>query len=668
MYNEDLDYLILGIDISEQDISDIILTAEKIISEYNSSAEKRIEAYLKKVQCLQKSGEYDKSKEFIDRLLDFNPNMPEALVRLANIYDKNEEYDLAIESSSKAIAIKPDYAYAYYIRGLIYYGKEEYDKAIQDYTKAISCKANLLSAYLKRGAIYNNQSKYNKALKEYDKVLEFQPNNTDAYSGKGHAYLYKGDNRNAIKFLTKSIEIDHDSLYNYWLRSQAYENISEDEKALADIDILLDLEKDNKSLIREIKSRKYSLLAKINDEWEVTKKRFVLYFDIMGFKNFILKNNHEDVFNKMTLLLQEAKIHVEKNKYFIYLVTFSDSIVVFSRDDTIDSVKAIIAFGKSLMSSAMKQEMPVPIKGSIAYGNISVDKTNQIFCGQPIIDAFLFQEDQLCYYGVVFLHSFEKYFNSNKEVFLEIYKEYENELPIIEMKTPLKKGGSVNHLNLNWFSDFNNGFDFDDIISKLKITSGADGDIRKYIDNTIEIYMNIYPRIDIPSYKDKLFILKINSLLKEAYYKTWNGIKIEDYVLPFIAITFDADESDSDNSVLVIGDFIAPNTSNENDINILAKKLTNIDRHLTNLFDEVLDADLRIKIQKIILLKEAVDIEEDRVQEKLNEFNIILANLDREKNNYLMNLVPKSIVPNADNKEDFDAYSNFIETVIGYFK
>ena len=106
------DYLFSDVDRSPKELEEIIADADKIISDSNSDNSKLIEAYLKKAQCLQRLykhkaqcfqrlDKHTESKEFIDRLLVLNPNMPEALVCLGNFYGENYNYDKNIEYTTQ---------------------------------------------------------------------------------------------------------------------------------------------------------------------------------------------------------------------------------------------------------------------------------------------------------------------------------------------------------------------------------------------------------------------------------------------------------------------------------------------------------------------------------------------------------------------------------------
>lgn len=221
---------------------------------------------------------------------------------------------------------------------------------------------------------------------------------------------------------------------------------------------------------------------------ENTNEKFVVFLDILGFKDFIARNRHEDVYMKM-LNLFEIKQTVSRQlntniDEAIDIISFSDSIIIFSKDDTIKSFETISIAAAFLMAFAL--EKSIPIKGAIAHGLLSVDKSKQIYIGQPLIDAYLLQEKEVNYYGVVCHNSIDKFlFNAKERANKDLY---------FITETPLKSG-NINHRNLNWFMflvDFcverslATEKAFDKLMECLAtITSGAP---RKYIDNTVKVF------------------------------------------------------------------------------------------------------------------------------------------------------------------------------------
>jgi len=228
--------------------------------------------------------------------------------------------------------------------------------------------------------------------------------------------------------------------------------------------------------------------------WVTTDSRFVVFLDIMGFKDFVARNTHQHVYEMMTKLSTSKEIvdtFLENNpddKYksrALYTTSFSDSLILFSKDDSPISLEIIEASTSFLVSEAMM--CSIPMKGAIAHGIISVNKKQQIYFGQPLIDAYLLQEE-VNYYGVVLHNSVDSYLNK-----MQVDPDTNIKQQFIEIKTPLKTG-SIMHNNINWFKTLRESTEdkskikekFENIITELKtITSGAP---RKYIDNTIDVF------------------------------------------------------------------------------------------------------------------------------------------------------------------------------------
>jgi tetratricopeptide (TPR) repeat protein len=80
-YNLEINYLLLGIDISPEELAEINAESDKIIAKNTENPEKTTEAYLKKSQCLQKMERYEESRGPIQKALDLFPDMIEALVQ-----------------------------------------------------------------------------------------------------------------------------------------------------------------------------------------------------------------------------------------------------------------------------------------------------------------------------------------------------------------------------------------------------------------------------------------------------------------------------------------------------------------------------------------------------------------------------------------------------------
>ena len=223
--------------------------------------------------------------------------------------------------------------------------------------------------------------------------------------------------------------------------------------------------------------------------WKTTDNRFVAFFDILGFRDLVMRENHKDIYNKLsklsdtTELLRRApsipSITKEYGESDIYTVSFSDSIIFFSKNGDISNFRFFLFAIRLFFADAIKQK--IPIKGGLAYGQISINKSKQIYFGQPIIDSYLIEED-VNYFGIVAHNSIDKYINSIEDdsVLENINKMF------IELKTPLKCG-EITHNNINWFSY--SGFDTKqkliELLNSFKQT--VSGSPRRYLDNTLKV-------------------------------------------------------------------------------------------------------------------------------------------------------------------------------------
>jgi hypothetical protein len=241
--------------------------------------------------------------------------------------------------------------------------------------------------------------------------------------------------------------------------------------------------------------------------WNETPNIFVAFLDIMGFKDRVFREEHKDVKKMLESLRptiedieKEAKKRLqgqiplqEKNKAekstssHIFHVSFSDSIILFSNDHSDESAMEIIINAAVVLSEAIKNE--IPMKGAIAFGEMTVDIQNSLYFGKPLIDAYELQKE-LQLYGVVLHHTAERRLRELKE---------ENILGSLfagNYSVPMKSG-IINHHIISWML-----FSENPIISVEKLYNKVSGSPRLYVDNTIKFVRWIEEEIAKPKEKN----------------------------------------------------------------------------------------------------------------------------------------------------------------------
>src|SRR5207253_1569954 len=114
------------------------------------------------------------------------------------------------------------------------------------------------------------------------------------------------------------------------------------------------------------------------------------FMDIMGFKDLVARKSHDDVkymLNTMVSLNKslesvfgKPRVKVqdrEKLESRIRSVTFSDSIMFISQDDSLEDFVQI-SFALSIFQEASLQRV-APTKGAISLGMLTADFDNSIF-------------------------------------------------------------------------------------------------------------------------------------------------------------------------------------------------------------------------------------------------------------------------------------------------
>lgn len=217
-------------------------------------------------------------------------------------------------------------------------------------------------------------------------------------------------------------------------------------------------------------------------QWNSTANRYIAFIDIMGFTNYVYRNNHAAVKKRMKKLhtitiSNENDIKCIAKELcniheIIRTVIFSDSIILFSIDDSVESLEYILLASQDLLTSCL--EAKIPVKGAISHGTITADFDKSLYFGKGLIDAYSL-EGILEMYGIILDEKVEK--RLKRSAFS--YKSY-----CCIKKVPTKSG-HIRHIAIDWINWAKN-LDKNPIEMIEQFYSQTSGHPRKYIDNTID--------------------------------------------------------------------------------------------------------------------------------------------------------------------------------------
>lgn len=225
-------------------------------------------------------------------------------------------------------------------------------------------------------------------------------------------------------------------------------------------------------------------------EWDNDGPHYVLFLDIMGFKDRVSRTDHMELKQQLVDFVNEKRLlpllKDEKGR-LLRIARFSDSIIVGTNNCSKRSLNRLIKVGVVLMHHAL--ECGFALKGSVAKGNLTFDDENGLIFGQSIIDAYLLEEE-LKFYGIAFHHTVEHD--------IEVFQKYpirhgKNtiKLPVDDIQIHLKSGKSVHKTILyNKITRSLENKDYTDILKKhlRNIAKTVSGSPRIYIDNTISFF------------------------------------------------------------------------------------------------------------------------------------------------------------------------------------
>jgi hypothetical protein len=217
-------------------------------------------------------------------------------------------------------------------------------------------------------------------------------------------------------------------------------------------------------------------MTKKSDLWPITIDRYVAFIDIMGFKDMVLRMKHSDLY-KIMLAIDTAKtindVQVKGIPKLVKTTTYSDSIMLYSKDGSDEAFDYLVSAVSGMMSDLFIAG--IPHKGAIAFGTMTLDEGRSIYFGQPLIDAYLLQEE-LHFYGVVIHGTVEK----KVDLFLPFIEKYD---------CPLKNGKSKHFTVYPMYVDKESEKDYPRLRKKIllsldKMRHNTSGHLRRYIDNT----------------------------------------------------------------------------------------------------------------------------------------------------------------------------------------
>lgn len=150
----------------------------------------------------------------VKRKLQGNPNDPDLLYRLADLYDRNAQYQEAIDAYKKVIKVKPDMAYAYFKMGTVNDRMNNPSEAVKAFKEAQKYMPNNPVLYNNMGVAYGKLGKYDEEAESLKKAIKLRHNYSAATFNLGMTYLKMKNKKAAQKEYEALKEFDEGAAAN----------------------------------------------------------------------------------------------------------------------------------------------------------------------------------------------------------------------------------------------------------------------------------------------------------------------------------------------------------------------------------------------------------------------------------------------------------------------
>jgi hypothetical protein len=188
-------------------------------------------------------------------------------------------------------------------------------------------------------------------------------------------------------------------------------------------------------------------------EWNrVAKNRYVAHVDMLGMSGLILKNPKLawEAVSKMTQAkkkkLSDSFTVGNRHSFFkdhVAAFTFSDTILLFTKSDDADDLRAILMVCLELFAQVLHGSIPVRI--GVAHGQFVFNGDEGLFVGPPLVHAYR-QGEAAQWIGAVL----DKTVADGARKLQPEFLSYDRLPLVVDWDVPVKPGGTELHPVLSW--------------------------------------------------------------------------------------------------------------------------------------------------------------------------------------------------------------------------
>lgn len=189
-------------------------------------------------------GDLKSAEDDLQLALNDAPRDPECLAAYSWLQNFQGRYDAAIATLAKARSIMPRAAWVPYRMGVSYLFLGKLGEAENACQEALRLDPKYSPAYLIRGIVKINQKRYQDATIDFTKALDLAPDNPFYHRQLGIALYDSGKMALAGEQFDLAVQGDRKDAAGYYWRSKSLQAQGEKDKAIADLNVVIELEPD----------------------------------------------------------------------------------------------------------------------------------------------------------------------------------------------------------------------------------------------------------------------------------------------------------------------------------------------------------------------------------------------------------------------------------------
>jgi tetratricopeptide (TPR) repeat protein len=160
------------------------------------------------------TGEFEKSAEQFQQVVQLDPTNDEAYSRLAKVYQNLNQLDKAEEIYKRRTEVRPQYWRGYSSLGAFYFSQAEYEKAQSMFEKSVALKPDSYRDFSNLGAVLLYEGKDEEATRALEASIAIRPSYM-AYENLGAAYFRLRKFDQAARSTEEALKLS-DTQYQTW--------------------------------------------------------------------------------------------------------------------------------------------------------------------------------------------------------------------------------------------------------------------------------------------------------------------------------------------------------------------------------------------------------------------------------------------------------------------